>query len=71
MAKQWRIQPHDPRFGAGAGARSASLPAVVAQLLVARGVNDARAAHDFLDAKLTSLPQSRGIAGPTSARPTA
>ena len=54
MQRQWRIIPHD------AGRverlmRSARLPAVVAQLLVSRGVYNAEDASSFLDTKLMGL----------------
>jgi single-stranded-DNA-specific exonuclease len=54
MAKRWRIHPHDPARIA-ALARAAAVPAVVAELLVCRGVTDATAVRDFLDPKLSAL----------------
>ena len=42
MAKHWRIHPHDPARIV-ALERAAAVPAVVAQLLVCRGIHDARA----------------------------
>jgi single-stranded-DNA-specific exonuclease len=54
MAKRWRIQPHDPDRIA-ALARSAGIPAVVAQLLICRGITDPDAARVFLAPKLTAL----------------
>jgi len=54
MSKRWRIHPHDPariealRYAAG-------IPAVVAELLVCRGVADPAAARTFLDPKLSAL----------------
>lgn len=54
MAKLWRIHPHDPARIV-ALERSASVPAVVAQLLLCRGIYDAPGARDFLDARLSSL----------------
>jgi single-stranded-DNA-specific exonuclease len=54
MAKRWRIHPHDPdrietlRRGAG-------IPAVVAQLLICRGIADPQVARQFLDPKLLDL----------------
>ena len=54
MSKRWRIHPHDPARIA-ALERAAGIPAVVAELLVCRGVNDPAAARDFLDPKLSAL----------------
>ena len=54
MTKRWRIQPHDAARIAQLE-RSAGVSAVVAQLLIARGIHDAHSARDFLDAKLVSL----------------
>jgi single-stranded-DNA-specific exonuclease len=52
--KHWRIHPHDPaRIAALQGA--AGIPAVVAELLVCRGVTNPDAARDFLDPKLSAL----------------
>jgi single-stranded-DNA-specific exonuclease len=54
MAKRWRIHPHDPTRIA-ALQRAAAIPAVVAELLVCRGVTDPTVARDFLDPKLAAL----------------
>ncbi|MFZ1935528.1 MAG: single-stranded-DNA-specific exonuclease RecJ [Thermoguttaceae bacterium] len=54
MAKRWRIHPHDPARIA-ALQRAAAIPAVVAELLVCRGVTDPAIARDFLDPKLSAL----------------
>jgi len=54
MAKRWRIHPHDPGRIA-ALQRAAGIPAVVAELLVCRGVTDPAVAKDFLDPKLSAL----------------
>jgi single-stranded-DNA-specific exonuclease len=54
MSKRWRIHPHDSACIA-ALQRAAGIPAVVAQLLVCRGVTDAAVARDFLDPKLSAL----------------
>ncbi len=62
MQKRWRIQPHDaPRIAALE--RSAGLPPVLAQLLVARGVSDAESARTFLEAKLTGLREPEQLPG--------
>ena len=54
MAKQWSILSHDPTRIA-ALMRDADLPAIVAELLIARGISDPRVAKDFLEPRLTSL----------------
>ncbi len=54
MSKRWRIHPHDSARIA-ALERAARIPAVVAELLVCRGVSDPDQARDFLDPKLSSL----------------
>jgi len=54
MGKRWRIRPHDADRIA-ALERSARIPAVVAQLLVCRGIYDPNEVHQFLDPKLTGL----------------
>ena len=54
MAKRWRIHPHDPARIA-ALQRDAAIPAVVAQLLICRGVTDPMAARSFLEPKLSAL----------------
>jgi single-stranded-DNA-specific exonuclease len=66
MAKQWRIAPHDAARIA-ALERSAALPAVVAQLLVGRGIHDAQQAQTFLDAKLASLREPSELPGTNDA----
>jgi single-stranded-DNA-specific exonuclease len=62
MGKQWRIHPHDPARIV-AMERAAKVPAVVAQLLVCRGIHDARVARDFLDARLGSLRDPEDLPG--------
>jgi len=54
MTKRWRIHPHDPARIA-ALQQAAGIPAVVAELLICRGVDDPGAARDFLDPKLSFL----------------
>ena len=54
MSKRWRIHSHDPDRITTLGAR-AGIPAVVAQLLVSRGVTEPSAAREFLDPKLADL----------------
>ena len=62
MAKRWRIHPHDPERIA-ALERAAGIPAVVAQLLVCRGVTDPDAAHTFLSPKLAALRDPECLPG--------
>jgi len=54
MAKRWSILSHDSARIA-ALMRDAELPAIVAELLIARGIHDHRTAADFLDPRLTSV----------------
>jgi single-stranded-DNA-specific exonuclease len=54
MPKVWRIHPHDPERIL-ALERAASVPSVVAQMLVCRGVCDPREIQSFLDCKLGAL----------------
>ena len=62
MAKRWRIHPHDSDRIAGLQ-RATGLPAVVAQLLVCRGVLDPACARRFLDAKLSDLHDPQRLPG--------
>jgi single-stranded-DNA-specific exonuclease len=54
MTKRWRIHPHDPERIACLQ-RAAGIPAVVAQLLVCRGISDPGQARQFLDSRLSDL----------------
>ena len=54
MSKRWRIHSHDPDRITTLG-RAAGIPAVVAQLLVSRGVTEPAAVREFLDPKLADL----------------
>ncbi|HWC90480.1 MAG TPA: single-stranded-DNA-specific exonuclease RecJ, partial [Pirellulales bacterium] len=66
MAKHWRIHAHDPqRIAALCGA--AGVPAVVAQLLICRGLGDAQQARAFLDAKLSDLRPPEQLPGTSQA----
>lgn len=62
MAKRWRIAARDSeavhRFS-----RVAQLPPVVAQLLLARGVNQPDAAQAFLDARMSGLQDPETLPG--------
>ncbi len=62
MAKHWRIHSHDPDHIARL-VRGAELPAVVAQLLIGRGVTDPRDARVFLDPKLSALRPPEELPG--------
>ncbi len=54
MTKRWRIASHDPQRVADLE-RAANIPAVVAQLLLCRGISHPQHAKAFLDAPMTSL----------------
>ncbi len=62
VAKRWRIHPHDPDRIA-ALQREAGIPAVVAQLLICRGISDPAAARVFLDSKLSDLRAPETLPG--------
>ena len=66
MQRKWRIAAHD--MGRIDSLRQAAgLPAIVAQLLIARGVYDPAVAQDFLDPKLTQLRDPLELPGVESA----
>ncbi|RCS49451.1 single-stranded-DNA-specific exonuclease RecJ [Bremerella cremea] len=54
MDANWRILPHDVAV-VRALEKAASIPPVVAQLLICRGIRDPETAREFLDAKLSGL----------------
>jgi single-stranded-DNA-specific exonuclease len=54
MPKRWLIRPHDPAQIARLE-REAGVSAVVAQLLIGRGICDAQIARTFLEPKLSGL----------------
>lgn len=54
MPKRWRILPHQPER-IEALRRRAGIPAVLAELLVCRGVDDPEQARQFLDPRLAHL----------------
>ena len=62
MAKRWRIHPHDP-YRIAALQRAAGIPAVVAQLLICRGITDPLLARQFLDPKLSHLRDPEHLPG--------
>lgn len=62
MPKPWRIQPHDPQSIQHLE-RAAAIPAVVAQLLICRGIRDERTAREFLEPKLSGLRDPETLPG--------
>jgi single-stranded-DNA-specific exonuclease len=66
MPKPWRIAPHDPARIAHLE-QAAGVPAVVAQLLLARGIRDPADVRRFLDAKLTGLREPDSLPGAAQA----
>ncbi|HEX3726306.1 MAG TPA: single-stranded-DNA-specific exonuclease RecJ, partial [Pirellulales bacterium] len=66
MAKLWRIQSHDSDRILSIE-RSLGVSAVVAQLLVCRGLLDAQVARDFLDARLGTLRDPEDLPGCSAA----
>lgn len=62
MARQWRICAHDPERIA-ALQRAVGVSAVVAQLLVSRGIVDPGCARRFLDARLADLHDPERLPG--------
>jgi single-stranded-DNA-specific exonuclease len=66
MGKRWRIQPHDATRVTDLE-KAAGIPAVVAQLLVGRGVFEADTATEFLEAKMSGLRDPEELPGLTGA----
>ena len=62
MAKRWRIHPHDADRIDALG-RAAGIPAVVAQLLICRGITDPASARVFLYPKLSALRDPEQLPG--------
>jgi single-stranded-DNA-specific exonuclease len=62
MAKRWRIHCHDPDRIAHLE-RAAGIPALVAQLLICRGVLDPETARQFLEPKLSALRDPEELPG--------
>ncbi|MCE9548234.1 MAG: single-stranded-DNA-specific exonuclease RecJ [Planctomycetia bacterium] len=62
MARHWRIHVHDADRIA-ALRQAADVPSLVAQLLIARGINDGDVARSFLDPKLTGLRDPMELPG--------
>ena len=66
MPKRWRIATYDPARVA-ALERAAGIPAVVAQLLLGRGICDCDSARAFLDSKLSGLRDPEELPGAVQA----
>jgi single-stranded-DNA-specific exonuclease len=66
MPKRWRIASYDAGRVA-ALERAAGIPAVVAQLLISRGIHDPADARLFLDAKLSGLRDPELLPGAVQA----
>jgi len=66
MDKRWQIHPHDPELIRDLE-RSVQVPAVLAQLLVCRGLVDPPVAREFLDPKLSGLRDPGELPGVTAA----
>ncbi|MCG8450647.1 MAG: single-stranded-DNA-specific exonuclease RecJ [Pirellulales bacterium] len=66
MPKRWRVAHVDPDSVA-ALERAAGIPAVVAQLLLSRGIRNPDDARSFLDPKLTGLRDPAELPGATKA----
>jgi single-stranded-DNA-specific exonuclease len=66
MPKAWRIAPHDPARVADLE-RAAGVSAVVAQLLLARGIHDPADVRQFLEPKLTGLRDPELLPGVAAA----
>jgi len=66
MPKRWRIAPSDP-LNISALQKAAGIPAVVAQLLLSRGIRDPEVARQFLDPKLSGLRDPAELPGTEAA----
>jgi len=66
MPKRWRIAHYDPQSVA-ALEKAAGISAVVAQLLLSRGIHDPDDARRFLDPKLNGLREPAELPGATAA----
>ena len=66
MAKHWRIHPHDPGRVAHLQ-QQARVPAVVAQLLLTRGIDDPAQAADFIEPRLSQLRDPALLPGASQA----
>ncbi len=66
MPKRWRIANYDSARVAALG-RAAGIPAVVAQLLISRGICDVDGARQFLDVRLSGLRDPEELPGAVQA----
>ena len=66
MSKRWRIANCEPQ-GIAALQQAAGVPAIVAQLLLSRGIDNADEAKQFLEPKLTGLRDPAELPGATLA----
>jgi len=66
MPKRWHIANCDP-LDISALERAAGIPAIVAQLLLSRGIRDPEVARQFLDPKLSGLRDPDELPGTTAA----
>ena len=66
MPKRWRIANHDSARVAALG-QAAGVPAVVAQLLISRGICDPDGVRQFLDVKLSGLRDPEELPGAVQA----
>ena len=66
MPKRWRIASHDAD-AVRALERGAGIPAVVAQMLIARGITQPELVRQFLDPKLSGLADPEELPGTSAA----
>jgi single-stranded-DNA-specific exonuclease len=66
MPKRWRIADYDSARVAALG-KAAGIPAVVAQLLISRGICDVDGARQFLDVRLSGLRDPEELPGAVQA----
>ena len=66
MSKRWRIANYEPQSIA-ALQQAAGIPAIVAQLLLSRGIENSDEARQFLDPKLNGLRDPAELPGATQA----
>jgi len=66
MPKHWQIATCDP-LNISALERAAGIPAIVAQLLLSRGIRDLKDAQQFLDPKLSGLREPAELPGTKAA----
>src|SRR5262249_34554209 len=66
MPKRWRIASYDSARVAALG-QAAGVPAVVAQLLIGRGISDVDGVRQFLDVRLSGLRDPEELPGAVKA----